>query len=78
MVFANIVSYILVLIGAINWGVYGIWGFNIVSWIFQGPRTVGAIVVYSLIAVAAIWLIISPILTGRGLLLSKRNGHAEV
>ena len=70
MIVFNLISYILVLLGAINWGLYGIWNFNLVGWIFQGPRTVGSVIVYIIIAVAALWLIISPIITGRGLLLS--------
>ena len=37
--------------------------FNLVSAIFMGPRSVGSIIVYCLIAAAAIWLIISPIIT---------------
>lgn len=69
MVIANIISYILVIIGALNWGLYGIFGFNLVGWIFQGPRSVGSVIVYTLVALAAIWLIISPAITGRGLLL---------
>ncbi len=67
MVIANLISYILVLTGAINWGLFGIFGFNLVSAIFQGPRAIGAIIVYSLIALAALWLIISPILTNGAL-----------
>ncbi len=75
MVIANLISYILVLTGALNWGLYGIFNFNLVSAIFTGPRTIGAIVVYSLIAVAAIWLIISPIITSGAL---KLMGNREV
>ncbi|MDE6585605.1 MAG: DUF378 domain-containing protein, partial [Clostridia bacterium] len=30
MIFANILSYILVLVGALNWGLYGIFNFNLV------------------------------------------------
>ena len=73
MVIANIISYVLALTGALNWGLYGIFGFNLVSWIFQGPRTVGSIIVYVLIALAAIWLIISPIISGYGLRLRIRE-----
>lgn len=73
MVIVNLVSYILVLLGAVNWGLYGIWNFNLVGWIFQGSRSVGSVIVYIIIAVAALWLIISPIITGRGLLLSMHN-----
>ena len=46
MVIANIISYVLVLLGAVNWGLYGIFDFNLVSWIFQGPRSVGSMAYY--------------------------------
>lgn len=67
MVIANLISYILVLTGALNWGLFGIFNFNLVSAIFMGPRSIGAIIVYSLIALAAVWLIISPIITNGAL-----------
>lgn len=73
MVIANIISYILVLLGAVNWGLYGIFDFNLVSWIFGGARSVGAIIVYVIITLAAIWLIVSPILSGNGLRLRMRD-----
>ena len=75
MVFFNVISYILVLTGAVNWGLYGIFNFNLVSAICMGPRSVGSIIVYSLITVAAIWLIISPIITN-GVL--KLQGNRQV
>ncbi len=75
MVIANIISYVLVLLGAVNWGLYGIFDFNLVSWIFQGPRSVGSIIVYVLITLAAIWLIISPIISGNGLRLKMRDNE---
>lgn len=67
MVIANLISYVLVLTGAVNWGLFGIFNFNLVSAIFQGPRAIGSIIVYSLIALAALWLIISPIITNGAL-----------
>ena len=73
MIFANVISYILVIIGGLNWGLYGIFNFNLVSWIFQGPRSVGSIIVYVLITLAAVWLIISPMITGYGLKLAKKK-----
>ncbi len=75
MVIANLISYILVLTGALNWGLFGIFNFNLVSAIFMGPRSIGAIIIYSLIALAALWLIISPIITNGAL---KLMGHREV
>lgn len=76
MVIANIISYVLVIIGALNWGLYGIWSVNLVSLVFPGPMNVGAIIVYSLIALSAIWLIISPIITN-GMLKLQGNREAK-
>lgn len=73
MLIANFIAYILCIIGALNWGLYGIFDFNLVSWIFQGPRTAGSITIYVLIAIAALWLIISPIISGWGLRLTRRE-----
>ena len=64
MFVANLVSDILVLLGALNWGMYGIFNFNLVEAVFQGSRSVGAIIVYVLIALAAIWLIVSTVFAG--------------
>lgn len=78
MIIANIISYVLVLLGAVNWGLYGIFGFNLVGWIFQGPRTAGSIIVYVIITLAAVWLIISPIISGHGLRLVHRDRKSVV
>jgi len=77
MVIANLISYILVLVGALNWGLYGIFNFNLVSGIFGGARTMGSIIVYSVIALAAIWLIISPMITN-GMLKLMGNRETRV
>lgn len=73
MKIANIIAYILVLVGALNWGIFAFSGFNLVGWIFMGARTISSIVVYSLVALSAIWLIISPILTQGKLVLGSDN-----
>ena len=77
MLVANFIAYILCIIGALNWWLYGLFDFNLVSWIFQGPRTAGAITLYIIIAIAALWLIISPIITGWGLRLSRHDDMRE-
>ena len=71
MKIANIRAYVLVILGAVNWGLYGIFNFNLVSLIFGGARAMGAIIVYSAIALASIWLIISPCITNGKLALSR-------
>ncbi len=60
----NIIAYVLVIVGALNWGLFGFFNFNLVSSVFAGARTVGSVITYSLIAVAALWLILSPFITG--------------
>jgi hypothetical protein len=75
MIIANLISYILVLLGAVNWGLYGIFNFNLVGWICMGSRSIGAIIVYVVITLAAIWLIISPIISGNGLRLKGKGDN---
>ena len=58
MIIANIITSILVLIGAINWGLVGIFGFDLVAAIF-GAGTVGSAIVYIVILISAIWLIVA-------------------
>ena len=71
----NVISYILVIVGALNWGLFGFFNFNLVSTVFAGARTAGAVITYTLIALAALWLILSPIIDGGVLWL--RNRRAE-
>ena len=73
MLIANIIAYILVIVGAVNWGLFGLFNFNLVSTIFSGARTVGSIIVYTIIAIAALWLILSPFITGGALWLNRRK-----
>ena len=73
MLIANIIAYILVIVGAINWGLFGLFNFNLASTVFAGARTVGSIITYSIIALAALWLILSPIITNGVLWLRNRR-----
>lgn len=51
------IALILVIIGGLNWGLVGIFGFDLVAWIFASIYVVARIV-YVLVALAAIYLII--------------------
>ena len=47
----------LTIIGALNWGLLGIFGFDLVAFIF-GPATIASSIVYSIIGIAAlVWVI---------------------
>ena len=49
----KIITYILVLIGAINWGLVGLFNIDLVAMIF-GDMTVLARIVYALVGISAI------------------------
>ena len=59
MIIANIIASILVLIGALNWGLVGIFNFNLVSAIFGAGMNIGSSIVYILVLLSAIWLVIA-------------------
>jgi len=67
MIIANLIAYIIVLIGALNWGLIGVFGWNLVGAIMGGMMAVGSIIIYILVGISAIWLIISAILSRGGL-----------
>lgn len=43
----------ITIIGGINWGLVGIFDFDLVEWIFQG-NTMGPRVIYSLVGITAV------------------------
>ena len=51
------VSLLLVIIGAINWALIGVFQFDLVAWIFGGQAAVLSRVVYTLVGAAGIWRI---------------------
>ncbi len=51
------IALILVIVGGLNWGLVGIFGFDLVAWIFASIYVVARIV-YVLVALAAIYMII--------------------
>ena len=55
MIIANIISLIVLFIGGLNWGLVGIFNFNLVDWIFGGYNA-GSIIVYILVLLATMWL----------------------
>ena len=73
MKIANVIASILVIVGALNWGLFGLFGFNLVSFVFGGARVLGSVIIYSLIAIAALWLIISPMLTEGRLIMNNER-----
>lgn len=51
------IALALVVIGGINWGLIGIFRFDLVAWIFGGQAAVLSRIIYTLVGIAALWCI---------------------
>ena len=47
----------LAIIGCLNWGLVGIFSFDLVAWIFGGSTMILSRIIYTVIALAGIWCI---------------------
>lgn len=50
-------ALVLAIIGAINWGLVGIFKFDLVAWIFGGQTAGISRVIYTLVGLAGLWCI---------------------
>lgn len=55
------VAWVLVVVGALNWGLVGLFNFDVVAKVF-GVMSTAAIVVYVLVGLAGVWMILSKFL----------------
>ena len=51
------IALTLAIIGGLNWGSIGIFGFDVVAFLFGGSTSARSRVVYTLVGLAAIWCI---------------------
>lgn len=51
------ISLVLTIIGGINWGLIGLFQFDLVAWIFGGQGAIVSRIIYTVIALASIWCI---------------------
>ena len=58
MYILKIIAYILVIVGAINWGLVGFFGFDLVAAIF-GDMSMVSRIVYGLVGISAILLLLT-------------------
>ena len=63
------IALILSIIGSLNWGLVGIFKFDLVAWIFGGQTAVVSRIVYTLVGLAGLWCI--------SLLFRKRGSSNE-
>ena len=53
----NRIALILSIIGGLNWGLIGLFKFDLVAWICGGQDAIFARIIYSIVGLAAIWSI---------------------
>ena len=53
----NIIALFIAIIGTLNWGLVGLFSFDLVAWLAGGATTVLARIIYVIVALAGIWCI---------------------
>ena len=57
MMIANKIALVFAIIGGINWGLVGLFSFDLVAWIAGGSTMLLARIIYILVALAIVWCI---------------------
>lgn len=50
-------ALILSIVGSLNWGLVGIFQFDLVAWLFGGQTGVVSRIIYTLVGLAGLWCI---------------------
>ena len=51
------IALILAIIGGLNWGAIGLFGFDLVAFLFGGQMALVSRLIYSLVGLAALWCV---------------------
>lgn len=51
----NFLALILILIGALNWGLWGFFQFDAVAWFFGGDSSWLSRLIYSIVGISGLW-----------------------
>ena len=51
------IALLLLIVGGVNWGLIGIFQFDLVAWIFGGQAAIISRVIYTHVAISALWCI---------------------
>lgn len=51
------VALFILLVGGLNWGLVGLFQFDLIAWAFGGSASVVSRILYIVVALAAIWCI---------------------
>ena len=51
----SVIAFLLVIIGALNWGLWGFFQFDVVAWLFNGNTTWMSRFIYAIIGLSGVW-----------------------
>ena len=51
------IAQILSIIGCLNWGLVGLFRFDLVAWLFGGADSLVSRIIYTLVGLAGVWCI---------------------
>ena len=51
------IALLLSIIGSLNWGLIGLFQFDLVAWICGGQGSLAARIIYTVVGLAAIWCV---------------------
>ena len=71
--FMDRIALILAIVGGINWGSIGLFQFDIVAWIFGGQTSIVSRIVYTVVALAALWCVSLLFRTGEETEITSHN-----
>ncbi len=57
MKFLDRIALVLLIVGGINWGLVGIFGFDLVAYLFGGSAAIMSRIIYTVVAICAVWCV---------------------
>jgi uncharacterized protein len=58
MKYANVITLVLVIVGAVNWGLMGLFQFDLVATLFGGPDAALSRIVYTLVGISGLYQLV--------------------
>ena len=57
VILLDTLALVLAIIGSLNWGLVGIFRFDLVAWLFGGQSAVLSRIIFTLVGLAGLWCI---------------------
>lgn len=53
----DVIALAISIVGCLNWGLVGLFGFDLVAWLFGGEMSLVSRTVYTLVGLAGLWTV---------------------